>query len=466
MSSPHLAVADLDSLLAENARLRKTVDALMKRAERDIDQQADAFTLFQTAAKLEEAIKLRTKELETVNKRLTHELGIRQQIEEALRLAKEQAEEADKLKTRFLAAASHDLRQPLNSALLFLEAIEASNLPARDLEFLNKTKVALGSLNSLFGTLLDVTKLDSGMIDPHVSHFALADVLDPLASEYAELSSNSSVSFRYVRSSVIVRSDQHLLETVLRNLVTNAIRYTPSGKVLIGCRRLGQKVRICVHDTGVGIPATELKRIFEAYYQSSNPKVAQASGMGLGLSIVDRIAALLSLELHVASQPGKGSMFAVDVPLGDASKIVQPRYAAAFQDNLLDRLLVVIDDNTDVLNGMKANMDLWGCRTIFARDATSALVELIASDLEPDCIISDYHLANGESGIAAIEQIRKEFGHDIFSILMTSDPDPRIREMSQHNGHAFIAKPLNMAKVRALISQKLAGLEKSGGLPA
>ncbi len=458
--------ADSESLAAENARLRKTVEALMKRVERDIDQQADAFTLFQTAAKLEEAIKVRTKELETVNKRLTFELDVRQQIEEALRLAKEQAEEADKLKTRFLAAASHDLRQPLNSAVLFLEAIEGSSLPAKEQEFLNKTKVALGSLNSLFGTLLDVTKLDSGMIDPHFTHFELADVLDPLAAEYAELSSNSSVSFRYVRSSVVVMSDKHLLETVLRNLVTNAIRYTPSGKVLIGCRRLAQKVRICVCDTGVGIPETDLKRIFEAYYQSSTPRVTQARGMGLGLSIVDRIAVLLSLQLHVLSEPGKGSMFAVDVPLGEALAIDQTRYAASPQDNLLDRLIVVIDDNPDVLNGMKANVDCWGCRTIFAKDATSALVELIASDLEPDCIISDYHLANGENGIDAIAQIREEFTGNIFSILMTSDPNPNIRDLSQQQGNAFIAKPLNMAKLRALISQQLAGSAESDRLQA
>jgi signal transduction histidine kinase/CheY-like chemotaxis protein len=446
---------DFASLTAENIRLRKTVDALMKRVERDIDQQADAFTLFQTAAKLEEAIKVRTKELETVNRRLTHELGVRQQIEEALRLAKEQAEEADKLKTRFLAAASHDLRQPLNSALLFLEAIEGSRLPAKELGFLNKTKVALGSLNSLFGTLLDVTKLDSGMIDPHINHFAIADVLDPLASEYAELSSNSSVSFSYVRSSAVVRSDQHLLETVVRNLVTNAIRYTPSGKVLIGCRRLQQKVRICIYDTGVGISATELKRIFEAYYQSTNPRVAQAAGMGLGLSIVDRIATLLSLQLHVISEPGKGSLFAVDVPLGDAFKLAESRYTAAFPDNLLNRIMVVIDDNSDVLNSMKANIDRWGCRTVFARDASQALVELISADLEPDCIISDYHLTHGENGFEAIEQIRKEFSNDIFSILMTSDPNPAIREVSQQKGYAFITKPLNMAKLRALISQTL-----------
>lgn len=445
---------DIESLTAENARLRKTVDALMKRVERDIDQQADAFTLFQTAAKLEEAIKVRTKELETVNRRLTHELGVRQQIEEALRLAKEQAEAADKLKTRFLAAASHDLRQPLNSALLFLEAIEGSGLPAKELGFLNKTKVALGSLNSLFGTLLDVTKLDSGMIDPHINHFAIADVLDPLASEYAELSSNSSVSFRYVRSSAVVRSDQHLLETVMRNLVTNAIRYTPAGKVLIGCRRLHQKVRICVHDTGVGIPATELKRIFEAYYQSANPRVTQAAGMGLGLSIVDRIATLLSLQLHVISAPGKGSLFAVDVPLGDAVKLAEPRDATAFPDNLPDRIMVVIDDNSDVLISMKANIERWGCRSVFAQDASQALVELISADLEPDIIVSDYHLAHGENGIDAIEQIRQEFSNHIFGVLMTSDPNPGIREMSQRHGYGFITKPLNLAKLRALISQQ------------
>lgn len=452
-TSVPISTFDIESLAAENERLKKTVHALMERVERDIDQQADAYTLFQTAAKLEEAIKHRTKELETVNRRLTHELDVRQQIEEALRLAKEQAEEADKLKTKFLAAASHDLRQPLNSALLFLDAIEGSILPSNERGFLNKTKVALGSLNNLLGSLLDVTKLDIGMIDPHINHFPLADVLDPLADEYAELSSNSSLSFRYVPSSSIVRSDQHLLETVVRNLVTNAIRYTPGGKVLMGCRRLQNKVRVCVYDTGIGIPAEELKRIFEAYYQSTSPGITQATGMGLGLSIVDRIAALLSLELHVISEPGKGSMFAVDVPLGDARKIVETRYPDIITDSLRDRVMVVIDDSPDVLNSMKANIDRWGCQTIFATDASQALVELISSDLEPDVIISDYHLAQGEKGFTVIDQIRQEFSNEIFSVLMTSDPDPEIRELSRRKGHAFMTKPLNMAKLRALISQ-------------
>lgn len=444
---------DIESLTLENQRLKKTLNALMKRVERDIDQQADAFTLFRTAAKLEEAIKVRTKDLETVNKRLTHELDVRQQIEEALRLAKEKAEETDKLKTKFLAAASHDLRQPLNSALLFLEAVEGSGLPSKERDYLNKTRVALGSLNSLLVSLLDVTKLDSGMIDPHINHFQVADVLNPLADEYAELSSNSSLSFRHVKSSAIVRSDQHLLETVIRNLVTNAIRYTPSGKVLMGCRRLAQKVRICVYDTGVGIPPEELDRIFEAYYQSSNPGVTQATGMGLGLSIVDRISALLSIELHVVSKPGTGSMFAVDVPLGDSQKIIDTQYPAIIADSLHDRMIVVIDDSADVLNSMKANIDRWGCRAIFATDGSQALVELIASDQNPDVIISDYHLANGEKGFDVIDQIRREFSHDIFSVLMTSDPDPKIRDLSRRKGHAYMTKPLNMAKLRALLSK-------------
>lgn len=444
---------DIESLTLENQRLKKTLNALMKRVERDIDQQADAFTLFRTAAKLEEAIKVRTKDLETVNKRLTHELDVRQQIEEALRLAKEKAEETDKLKTKFLAAASHDLRQPLNSALLFLEAVEGSGLPSKERDYLNKTRVALGSLNSLLVSLLDVTKLDSGMIEPHINHFQVADVLNPLADEYAELSSNSSLSFRHVKSSAVVRSDQHLLETVIRNLVTNAIRYTPSGKVLMGCRRLAQKVRICVYDTGVGIPPEELDRIFEAYYQSSNPGVTQATGMGLGLSIVDRISALLSIELHVVSKPGTGSMFAVDVPLGDSQKIIETQHPAIIADSLHDRTIVVIDDSADVLNSMKANIDRWGCRAIFATDGTQALVELIASDQDPDVIISDYHLANGEKGFDVIDQIRREFSHDIFSVLMTSDPDPKIRDLSRKKGHAYMTKPLNMAKLRALLSK-------------
>lgn len=454
--SKHVPIAESKrtaELEAKLTQLSRTNQVLMDRVEHHISQEGNAFMVFQTATTLQKTVEERTAELRKLNLKLETELKLRRKSEIELIRAKEQAEDATRSKTRFVAAASHDLRQPLNSALLFLEAIEGSALPSKERVYLNKTRVALGSLNNLLVSLLDVTKLDSGMIDPHINHFPLANVLDPLADEYAELSSNSSLSFRYVRSSTIVRSDQHLLETVIRNLVTNAIRYTPVGKVLMGCRRLEKKVRICVYDTGIGIPAEELRRIFEAYYQSTNPGITQVTGMGLGLSIVHRIAALLSLELHVISEPGKGSMFAVDVPLGDAQKIVETLYTDVITDSLRDRVIVVIDDSPDVLNSMKANIDRWGCQTIFATDASQALVELISSDLEPDVIIADYHLAEGEKGFNVIDQIRQEFSNEIFSVLMTGDPDPKIRELSRQKGHAYMTKPLNMAKLRALISQ-------------
>ncbi|HUO80359.1 MAG TPA: hybrid sensor histidine kinase/response regulator [Steroidobacteraceae bacterium] len=443
-------------LAAENRALRKSVRALMERVERAIDDQGSAFSWFQAAATLEETVRQRTQQYEQLNQRLTRELESRREIELALKHAKAQAELANQSKTRFLAAASHDLRQPLSSALLFLESVETAALGGRDRDYVHKAQVALASVSNLLGTLLDVARLDAGSIEPQYAQFPAATVLDRIVPEFEGVARAAGLELEYVPSRAWVRSDMVLLETVLRNLISNAIRYTPRGRVLVGCRRRRDGLEIQVHDTGIGIEAEHLEAIFDAHYQVPAAGRARAAGIGLGLSIVDRIGQLLALERVVRSRPRRGSMFAVRVPYGRApARLPRPKRAEPGAGALRRRSLAiaVIDDDPGVRQGLAATLAKWGHRPLAAATATDAVVQFIGGDLSPDLVISDYHLAGGVKGDAAIEEVRREFDRAPPAVVMTSDPDPKLRLALEARGLTLLAKPLNLAKLRAIIER-------------
>lgn len=446
----------LQRLRKENAALRKTVSALMDRVERAVDNQGTPFSWFQAAAKLEETVRTRTRELELLNERLKRELTSRREIEFALKQAKQQAELANQSKTRFLAAASHDLRQPLNSALLFLQSIDDEALAEADSKLVRRSRLALAALNNLLGTLLDVARLDGGDIEAHVVDFPVAALVERLGPEFQAVARAAGIGLRFRLSDAWIRTDAHLLETVLRNLISNAIRYTPRGHVLIGCRRRAQGLMICVYDTGVGIEGAHLEAIFDAYYQVPSDGRRHNAGIGLGLSIVSRIANLLSLERVVRSEPGKGSLFAVVVPYGTAGQdAARTRWLDAPMGVRRSRpaLVVVIDDNEDALAGMAAVLAKWGCRAVTATAATDAVVQLISADLAPDLVVSDYHLADGIKGDQAIAEVQREFDRPSAAAIMTSDPDPLLRKSLQERGFIVFDKPLNLAKLRAMIDR-------------
>lgn len=431
-----------ERLRAENAALRKTVRALVARVERAIDSEGTPFSWFQAAAKLEETVRQRTEEYESLNVRLKQ--------------AKQEADLANQSKTRFLAAASHDLRQPLNSALLFLESMDEQALTEADRGLLQRARLALVSLNNLLGTLLDVARLDSGDIEPHLADFPIAALMERIGPEFVAVARSVGIDLGLLPCRLWVRTDLHLLETVLRNFISNAIRYTPGGRVRVGCRRRGDGLMICVYDTGIGIERQHLDAIFDPYYQVPSEARRSNTGIGLGLSIVSRISRLLSLGRIVRSQPGKGSLFAVIVPYGSAGADPSSRSAwqvpaAAVRSRPLN--VVVIDDNPDVLLGMSTILGKWGCRAVTAALATDAVVRLIAADAEPDLIVSDYHLGNGVKGDEAIDEIQREFDWVVPAVIMTSDPDPALRERLQQRGLSVLEKPLNLAKLRAMIER-------------
>jgi signal transduction histidine kinase len=451
------AAARVKRLTADNKALRKTVRALMARVEHAVDEHASAFSWFQAAAQLEDTVRLRTEQYESLNAQLTRELESRREIELALKQAKQLAETANQGKTRFLAAASHDLRQPLNSALLFLESVDEGALPASDRELIQRAKVALASLNNLLGTLLDSARLDSGSISPRLSDFPIAALFDRIGPEFASVARAAGIGLKFIPCRAWVRTDTHLLETVLRNFISNAIRYTPRGRVLVGCRRRAHGLVISVCDTGIGIAAEHLQRIFEEYYQVSTAERPREAGIGLGLSIVSRIAQLLALECSVSSTLGRGSCFSVRVPYGTVSRESAPldvwslESAGGGRDRPLN--VIVIDDHPEVLRGMAAILTKWGHRPITATTATEAVVQLITADLQPDLVISDYHLAGGAKGDQAIVEVQRELDSMAPALVMTSDPDPALRERLQRRGLTVLAKPVNLGKLRAMLDR-------------
>jgi len=448
------AATSVARLRAENRALKKSVKALMVRVEKSVDEQGSAFSWFQAAASLEEAIRQRTEQYEQLNLRLKRELESRREIELALKQAKELADRANETKTRFLAAASHDLRQPLSSALLFLESISESALAGLDLDYLHKARVALASLSNLLDTLLDVARLDSGGIEPQYADFPVSAVLDRIVPEFGSVARSAGLQLDYVSSSAWVRTDMHLLETVLRNLISNAIRYTLRGRVLVGCRRRTDGLLISVHDTGIGIEREHMEAIFTAYYQVPAGGRARTTGIGLGLSIVERISTLLSLRREVHSIPGRGSLFAVVVPYGRPRGRSRSRgTSAGGAAPSLSLAIAVIDDDPGVRLALAATLVKWGHRPIAAATATEAVVQFIGADLTPDFIISDYHLAGSIKGDAAVEEVRREFDRAPAAAIMTSDPDPQLHAAVRDKGFALLAKPLNLAELRALLER-------------
>ena len=452
--------AQLKRLREENTALRKTVRALITRVERAVDDQGSPFSWFQAAAKLEETVRVRTEQYESLNARLTRELESRREIELALKQAKQQADEANAGKTRFLAAASHDLRQPLNSAVLFLESMDDRGVRPDDLALLQRARVALSSLNNLLGTLLDVARLDSGGMLPQIADFPVAALLDRIVPEFVGVARSAGIELRFIPCRAWVRTDVHLLETVLRNFVSNAIRYTPTGRVLVGCRRFRAGLMIGVYDSGVGIESQHLQAIFEPYYQVPQERRRGNGGIGLGLSIVSRISNLLGLERRIRSVPGKGSLFGVIVPYGEPQGATgaQPhraRGAHAYELEAHSRPLsiAVIDDSAEHLTGIKLILEKWGHRVVTAGAAVDAVLQLIAADLEPDLIVSDYHLGAHDKGDDAIREVQREFDRESKALIMTSDPDPGLRKRLEARGFTVLAKPLNLAKLRAMIER-------------
>jgi two-component system, sensor histidine kinase len=376
---------------------------------------------------------------------------------EELRRRKEVAEEANVAKSRFLAAASHDLRQPLHALGLFVQALEDSPLAARERQVIGNIRHSVDAMEELFNALLDISRLDAGVVQPCVTTIPLAAVFDRVRFEYAPIARQKRVTLTVMKTSAHVLSDPSLLGRIVRNLLANAVRYTDRGGVVLGCRRRGNTVRIEVWDTGRGIPAERHGEIFHEFYQLENPERDRRKGLGLGLAIVERLAKLLDHAVELRSSVGKGSMFAITVPLGSQADCVpiesSPDTAGVF--DLSGALVLVIDDEGAVQEGMAALLRKWKCEVLTAGSGQEMLEQLVAVQRLPDLIVSDFRLRGAENGIEVVELLRNEFNVDIPALLVTGDTAPdRLRD-AEASGLPILHKPLNPARLRTLIANLL-----------
>jgi signal transduction histidine kinase/ActR/RegA family two-component response regulator len=377
--------------------------------------------------------------------------GLESKVEERTR----QLEAANQAKSRFVAAASHDLRQPLHALGLFVAQLHGRLRAAERSQIISRIEEALSAMNELFSALLDISKLDAGATTVNITVFPVAQLLAHAETTFAGAAREKKLSFRALPSDAWVRSDFILLEQIVFNLITNALRYTQSGGVVVGCRKRGDQLRIEVWDSGIGIAPDQHDKIFGEFYRLGEPDRDRRAGLGLGLAIVDRLCRLLDHPIVVKSTVGKGSVFAVTVPLAPANKrAIEASIVPRAQPSLShDKLVLVIDDDPLVLEGMSGIFRKWGCRVVTADSDSKALKAAAEQDDVPDLIISDYHLANGRTGIATIEWLRGELAAPIPAFLISGDTDPATLHEAKVKGFHLLHKPVDPMALRAMFNQ-------------
>ncbi len=388
---------------------------------------------------LTESFRLRFENLELVE-RLTRE--------------KESAELANVAKSRFLAAASHDLRQPLHALSLLSSALCDRIKYPEVKHIVDKIMLAVSALENLFNALLDISKLDSGVLKPNLISFRLRNIFDKIENDYRPEAERKGLEF-IVDSCCdsIVYSDDILLERVVRNFVSNALRYTEKGTIRLYCKLENGKIVICVEDTGIGIHGDSLQAIFDEYVQIDNPERDREKGLGLGLAIVARISQLLDYRVHVNSVHGKGSDFSIEVPLGRKQDIPPPEttIVRASAIELRQLKVLIIDDERSNLDALDALLRGWKCEVIPAESGEEACDKIRELNKEPDCILTDYRLRNNKTGLDAIKSIFEVMGRSVPAVLITGDV--AINKLHEEGADAYhlMHKPVQPARLRALL---------------
>ncbi|WP_299811541.1 PAS domain-containing hybrid sensor histidine kinase/response regulator [uncultured Roseibium sp.] len=391
---------------------------------------------------LERRVRERTEELTHVNERLV----------EATRAA----EEANIGKTRFLAAAGHDILQPLNAARLYASVLVDKLKEGDDGSLASNVESALESVEDILGAVLDISRLDTGALKPEPTVFRLDELFRGLALDFRPVAEEKGLDLRIMPTSLSVRTDRRLLRRLLQNLVSNALKYTQEGKILVGCRRRGNQVLVEIHDTGMGIPKNKQKAIFQEFHRLDDG-MRMAKGLGLGLSIVERISHVLDHPVELRSEANRGSCFSVELPRSAAMPDLVPIQQTPAIIGHLDGLVVVaIDNEPNILSGMQHLLSSWKCRVIAAADDIEAAALLNQSGLTPDVILADYHLDNG-TGIEAILKLRWKFGSQIPALLITADRSRSVRTEAGEKDITFFNKPVKPAALRAHLARFQAG---------
>jgi Na+/proline symporter/signal transduction histidine kinase/CheY-like chemotaxis protein len=388
---------------------------------------------------LERRVKERTEQLTRLNAELAR--------------AKSEADDANISKTRFLAAASHDILQPLNAARLYATSLVERQRQGDDAKLATNIDASLEAVEEILGALLDISRLDTGAMQPEISVFQIDDIFGQLEVEFEPLAAEKGLALTFVPSSLAVRSDRRLLRRLLQNLVSNAIKYTPKGRVLVGCRRRGKQLSIQIIDTGMGVPASKQKVIFKEF-QRLDQGAKAARGLGLGLSIVERIARVLGHKVSLRSAPNEGSTFAIELPVAPAVPDVdRSRPATTVPAAPLEGVVVLcIENEPQVLAGMEALLSGWGCHVLAVADLAGAFAATRDNGLRPDALLVDYHLDEG-NGIDAVLALRERLGGDIPAALVTADRSPTVREGARKKDIQVFNKPVKPAAIRAFLAQ-------------
>jgi two-component system, chemotaxis family, CheB/CheR fusion protein len=384
----------------------------------------------------------------------------RRQATEELEAAKREAEQANLGKSRFLAAASHDLRQPLQTISLLHEILAKKIEDEATLRLVGRLDETVSSMSSMLDTLLDINQLEAGIVRREMVDFPINAVLEQLRTQFMFHAAAHRLGWRVVLSRLNVRSDPRLLEQMLRNLLSNAVKYTNKGKILLGCRRRGDKLRIEVWDTGIGIPEEQLPAIFEEFHQLDNPARERVKGLGLGLTIVERLADLLGHAVDVRSIPGKGSVFAVEVPLVSDAPRWRPRQVrhAAKESAQQSAAILVVEDEPSVRETLVLVLENEGYRMTAVEDGREALELAGRGAIRPDLVLADYNLPNGLNGLQVVTGLRQALGREVPAVILTGDiSTDTLREIAQ-GGHLHLNKPVSARELIALIQRCLTDL--------
>ena len=397
---------------------------------------------------------------------LSADVDVRKKAEESLRRAQidlerkvaertQELELANAAKSRFLAMASHDLRQPLHALGLFVAQLRTPLKSGERTKTIERVDATRKEMDEMFNSLLDISRLDAGILTPKITEFPIARLLQKIETRFDQATREKGLRLRVRRSDAWVRSDAMLLERILLNLVSNAVRYTLRGRIIVGCRRRGEMLRIEVWDSGPGIPEDQKQNIFGESFQLPAPERNRYGGLGLGLAIVDRLRLLLNHQIDLASTVGRGSRFAILVPMADecvtSTEPVDSPHPAAFA--VEGKVILVIADAPTVREGTGGLLGKWGYSVLTAGSDEAALIRLAERQQRPDLIISDYHLASGKTGIRAIEQINAAFGSSIPAILISGDTAPEPLRDAKDRGYILLHKPVDPMRLRAVMHE-------------
>ena len=389
---------------------------------------------------LEQRVAERTAELSNVNTELAKAQTI--------------AEDANLGKTRFLAAAGHDILQPLNAARLYSASLSEKLGKSENEDIVGKIESSLDSVETILGAVLDISRLDTGAMKPNAATFPLGALFKQIETDFMPLARKKGLKLKVVRTSIHIRTDRNLLQRLIQNLVSNAVKYTRTGGVVVGVRRKGTQFEIQVADSGIGIAQDKARTVFREFTRLAEG-MREAEGLGLGLSIVDRIARVLKTPLVLSSTINRGTIISLRVPSVEPAKdyVEQAMRPVSFGSVKLPAFnLICIDNDARILEGMRSLLTQWGCKVTTVSSGKDAL----QSSTKPDAILADYHL-DGENGLQVIALMREKYGNDLSALLLTADRSLEVRQMADAADVIIVNKPVKPAALRAALMRNRVG---------